>query len=317
MKLAPIALFIYNRPDHTRLCLQSLMNNPHAKNSKLYVFADGPKPGSDYKTLESIKEARQVIMEKNWCGEIKLIERDENLGLAKSIITGVNEILSNHDRIIVLEDDLILSTGFLEYMNAALQFYESEPKVFHISGFIYPIPKSKLPDQTFFLHNASCLGWGTWKRAWSNFNPDASDLLSKIPKSAYKDFNFGFGLSYIQMLKNAAAGKISSWAVRWYASIFINNGLSLHPNQSLVNNSGFDGSGVHSGIFDYQWNDNLAEHIKVTTIPLEISYNARKAIKKFYLTMKFYWKLEGLILRLGLYKYLKTIIVRRNIRTHH
>ncbi len=299
--LAPITLFIYNRPWHTRKCLESLVANPEAKDSVLYIFADGPKSGASAETLESIAAARAVAKEKQWCGEVIVIEREQNFGLAKSIMAGVAEVLDKHGKIIVLEDDLLLAPGFLEFMNGGLNLYENEEKVFHVSGFIYPVKKEEFPADTFFLYNASCLGWGTWSRAWKYFNPNAAELLTKIPKEEYKDFNFGMGLSFTKMLREAAEGKISSWAVRWYASIYINRGLSLHPNQSFVNNTGFDGSGVNSGIFDYQWNKNLAKKVKLEKIPLEISHQARMAVKRFYYKMKFYWKLEGLIKKLGLH----------------
>jgi len=159
MKLAPVALFVYNRTDHVQRTLKSLMVNELADRSDLYIFSDGPRENASEKQIQKIKEVRNLIREKKWCGKVEIIERKENLGLAVSIISGVTEVVNTYGKIIVLEDDLILSPGFLNYMNDGLSLYESDNRVFHIAGHIFET-NHELPD-TFFYNETSCWGWGT------------------------------------------------------------------------------------------------------------------------------------------------------------
>jgi hypothetical protein len=144
-----------------------------------------------------------------------------------------------------MEDDLVVSPDFLEYMNQALELYANNDEVISIHGFMYSVPPA-LP-QTVFLRGADCWGWATWRRGWELFEPDSQKLLKELDKSPDRaQFDFDGAFPYRQMLKDQAAGTIDSWAVRWYASAFLANKLTLYPGQSLVENIGQEGSGTHS-----------------------------------------------------------------------
>ena len=240
---APIALFVYNRPDHTQQTLVSLQKNTLAKNSHLYIFSDGPKKEKD---LPKVNEVRQLLKNINGFKSVTVKERKSNWGLAKSIIEGVTEIINLHERVIVLEDDIVTAPNFLSFMNTNLKFYENESSVACISGYVYPI--DGLPD-TFFLKGADCWGWATWKRAWKFFNPDGTLLYKELKKrKLLRLFNFNHTTSYNKMLIDQINGKNDSWAIRWYASTFLNNMYCLYPGNSLVINTGMDGSGTHCSI---------------------------------------------------------------------
>lgn len=256
MKLAPIVVFIYNRPHYLKKTLEALSRNQESKDSTLYIYCDGPKEGASKKDIDNIILAREVAREKKWCKEVIIVESDVNLGLSNSIISGVNEIIEKHDRIIVLEDDLVTSPYFLNYINTALEKYKDCDDVISIVGFTYPLKfKEHLPD-TYFLKNADCLGWATWKRGWSFFEKDANKLIEQLEsKNLVKEFNFNNQYPFIYMLKNVAKGKINSWAIRWYASSFVNQKLSLFPKKSLVRHIGNSGSNVkadNSDIFGWE-----------------------------------------------------------------
>ena len=238
---APIAFFAYNRPEHTKRSLESLSKCEGAAESELFIFCDGPKKPEDE---EAVKEVRALLKNRKWCGKVNIIERDENMGLANSIISGVTETVNRYERIIVLEDDLILSPQFLNYMNDALEIYKDNPRVMHISGYMFPV-REKLPE-TFFYRVASCWGWATWKRAWDRFENDPNKLMKDIEKTGRKwDFNINGSYVFYNFLLEQAAGKLDSWAIPWYASVFLADGLCLHPGRSLVQNIGYDGSGIH------------------------------------------------------------------------
>lgn len=285
MSLAPIVLFVYNRPQHTLRTLEALSNNDLANDSELYVFADGAKDNADEKTLSLIKEVREIIKSKVWCKKTILTEGKANKGLANSIIDGVTKVVKEHGKVIVLEDDLVTSPYFLRYMNDALDAYESNNKVACISGYIYPV-KDQLPD-TFFIKGADCWGWATWSRAWNVFETDGKKLLEELKnKSLTKEFDFENTYPYTLMLKEQIEGKNSSWAIRWYASAFLKNMYCLYPGTSLVQNIGTDGSGTHSGN-SKTWEVVLTDkEIAVKKIEAEQNAKGYSAFKTYFKSMQ-------------------------------
>jgi putative methyltransferase (TIGR04325 family) len=247
---APIALFVYNRPWHTEQTLNALSKNNFSEQSILYIYADGAKLNATDEQIENIKQVRNVIRSKQWCKEVHIIESDKNKGLANSIIDGVTNVVNKYGKIIVLEDDIITSPYFLKYMNDGLDIYKDEEKVVSIHAYQYPISPKGLPS-TFFMKGADCQGWATWDSSWSIFEKDANKLLNYIiDNNLQYEFDIQGAYPYTQMLKSQIEKKVDSWAIRWYASAFINNKYTLYPNKSIVYNIGFDNTGVHSGSFD-------------------------------------------------------------------
>ncbi|MBR6199760.1 MAG: hypothetical protein IKQ61_05800 [Spirochaetales bacterium] len=280
MAFAPIALFVYNRPDHTRRTLEALSQNELADQSHLFIFADGPKQNVSEDQLDRIRQTRAVIREKQWCGKVDIIEADKNKGLAQSIIDGVTKIVNEFGKIIVLEDDLLTGKYFLQYMNDGLDVYENENKVVEIHGFMYSHRK-ELPE-TFFIKGADCWGWATWKRAWALFNPDGQYLLDELQRRKLEYvFDFDNTYGYVDMLKGQIAGRNNSWAIRWLASAFLADCYTLYPSKSLVKNFGFDGSGTHCGDNDYLQNDEVYnERILVHKIDAVVENRAARKVFK-------------------------------------
>src|ERR1700744_1050421 len=170
--LAPIALFVYNRPDHTRRTLSYLQKNILAEESRLFIFSDGPKPPADETKVEQV---RQLIQEISGFKSVKIISSKQNLGLANSIIKGVTQLVNEYGKVIVFEDDLLSSPYTLEYFNEALTRYADEEKVMHIGAYMFGIDNKNLPE-TFFYRIVYSWVWATWNRAWKNFVPDIDVL---------------------------------------------------------------------------------------------------------------------------------------------
>ncbi len=280
-ELAPVIVFAYNRPDHLRKVLESLERNAESSASVLYVYCDGPKSDATPETRKNIEEVRAVAGERKWCGTVHVVAAEANRGLAKSVTSGVEDVLSIHGRVIVLEDDAVCSKYFLEYMNSALNLYEKNEDVISIAGYLYPF-ENKLPD-TFFLRGADCIAWATWSRGWQHFRYDASLLLVDIEQCGSKDhFEFNHSYPYVQMLLDQVEGKIDSWAIRWYASAYLAGKFTLYPGKSMVRNIGFDGSGINSGTSE-KWDTGANDfHPKVEAIPVEENLEARAAIERFF-----------------------------------
>lgn len=281
MKLSPVVLFTYNRPWHTKESVSALQENALAQESELIVFSDGPRSDKDKASVVSVREYLKTI---TGFKSVSIIERDKNFGLSQSIVSGVAEVVSVHGRVIILEDDLVSSRYFLNFMNEALEYYENEPKVISVHGYVYPV-HAALPD-TFFLRGADCWGWGTWKRGWDLFEPDGEKLLNEIrDRNLERDFDFDGNYPYTKMLKDQTRGKNDSWAIRWHASAYLSGKLTLYPGRSLVRNIGVDNSGTHSGkTFAY---DTMVseEPIRVSNIPIEENRFARNEIARYFRRM--------------------------------
>ncbi len=277
--IAPIVLFVYNRPYHTRKTLEALEKAELALESELFIFSDGAK---DANTIPKVNEVRSILSEPYTFKKITIIEREKNWGLAANIIDGVTDIVNQYGRVIVLEDDLEISPYGLRFFNDALDRYEHEDKVMEISGYMFPVKEeAKLPE-TFFFRVANSWGWATWKRAWYHFNPDIDELTANFSKEDIKRFSIDHSENFWKQVGEFKSGRINSWAIRWYLSSFNRDGLTLYPKQSMIQNIGTDGSGTHSDS-DIMYRIQLATQI-IRTFPKEIEENddAYKAIKYFY-----------------------------------
>lgn len=290
MKLAPISLFVYNRPKHLKQTVNALKKNRLAKESELFIFSDGPKNIEDQKKVDEVRQYLNII---TGFKKITIFKSKNNLGLANSIISGVTKVVNKYGKIIVLEDDLLTSPYFLQFMNEGLNFYEKENKVANIHGYVYPI-NFKLPE-TFFLRDPGCLGWGTWKNNWKLFNKNGMILLKEIKNNKLTyTFDYDNSYTFTDLLEKQVKGKVDSWAIRWYASLFINNKLTLYPGKSLVFHNGSDNSGTHGGVPDDYAVKLSNNSIKIQNVPIEENIFVRNKYIKYFRSIRPY-----LILRIG------------------
>ena len=278
MQSAPIAVFAYNRPDHLRRTVEALAANELAAASDLHVYSDGPRNEAAVALVRAVRDWLPQIRGFN---SVRVVQRSNNFGLAQSITSGVTELVNAHGRVIVLEDDMVTSPYFLRYMNEALELYAETPEVVSIHGYVYPV-NGPLPE-TFFLRGADCWGWATWRRGWAIFDADGKGLLAELEqRGLVREFDFGGSVAYTRMLRNQIDGKNDSWAVRWYASAFLADKLTLYPGRSLVQNIGNDGSGRHCGV-----TNTLATRVTLNPIRLERlecseSASARELFAEFF-----------------------------------
>lgn len=281
MILAPIILFVYNRPWHTQHTVEALQKNELASESELFIFADGSKINATEEQKENIRQVREYIKTISGFKEVHIEEAEQNKGLADSVISGVSKVIGKYGKVIVVEDDIVTSKGFLKYMNDALELYKYEEKVMHVAGYMYPIKNNRLPE-TFFYPATSCWGWATWKRAWDCFNSDAKDLYLKITNNKLIDvLNINTIHNFEKQLADNANGILNTWFIKWNASVIIKGGYSLYPRFSLVQNIGFDGTGEHCGENNEFYWEKLAQSIVVKKIEIKVSNEAVDALKNF------------------------------------
>lgn len=276
---APVILFVYNRPAHTRQAIESLLRNELAAETDLFVYSDAARNEND---REAVEEVRQIIHDIQGFKQTVIVERTRNQGLAQNIIEGVTDIVSRYGQAIVLEDDLVVAPYFLQFMNDALDTYRDEPQVGHIQACDFTHDPT-LPD-TFLIKFTGSWGWATWKRAWQYFNPDGKALLEELERRKL-DYTFDFNGKYgfTRMLRRQTEGKNNSWAIRWNASLFLRDMLSLNVGKSLVQNRGFDGSGTHCGGGNLYQAEIYLHQLPVRKItPIKENEKARAAYSRYY-----------------------------------
>lgn len=288
MSYAPILLFVYNRPLHTRKVIKSLQQNCLAKDSELFIYSDAAKTVEDELAVEDVR--KEIHSVSGFAG-VTIIERGKNWGLARNIIDGVTTRVKEFGKVIVLEDDLVVAPHFLRFMNDALEMYKDEPKVGHIQACEF-FEDSSLPD-TFLIKWTGSWGWATWERAWELFNSNGEALLKELEERKLTNaFDFNNAYRFTRMLRRQIAGKNNSWAIRWNASLFLKDVLSLNVGKSLVQNVGFDGTGTNCGGGGLYASNLYQEKLPVVKIePIEENKMARKAVENYYRrTNSFYAK---------------------------
>jgi hypothetical protein len=297
----PIALFTYNRPKHVRLLLETLTKCKRLDECEIHIFCDGPKSREHE---AGVAESRAVVQEYSAALGAEVVERVENLGLARSIVSGVSKLCSEYGRTIVVEDDFAVSPGFIDFMLQGLDRYQDESNVYQISGYMFPVTHAPKPD-AFFLPMATTWGWATWERAWRIFDWDATSSRTILSDSRVrKRFDLEGSYPYAAMLEQRLEGKNDSWGILFWWAIFKANGLVLHPRQSLVWNGGFDSSGTHCG--DYSWSnaetkDGFIEQHNQSTFELPQSVDVDEAafrrIKTFLRRQQYPSSLTGRLWR--------------------
>ena len=283
--LAPITFFAYNRPEHARITIEALKKNSLASESELFIFSDGAK-NDDENDLEKVKQVREYLKTIDGFKSVKIFERGKNYGCAKNIVDGVTQIVNEFGKIIVVEDDILTSPYFLNYVNDALELYKDDERVCNVDAYLSPFEFENMP-QSFFAPFVEIWGWGTWQRAWKYYEFDAGKLLDKITAGGGgQSFNFySDKQEFSKMLKMQAEGKLNTWDVQWYATNFLLNKLSLFPGKTLTQNIGFDGSGTHckKSASNKNINSPLAENYTgLEKIPVEINCKVWNAKLKKY-----------------------------------
>jgi hypothetical protein len=262
-QLAPVAVFAFRRPGLTRELLESLRRNPEIAETDVTVFVDGPRNEDEARLVQATCEA---VLGSD-IPSLRLVRRDRNLGLSESVRAGVTELCEVHGRVVVLEDDLVVSSTFLRYMNAALDRYADAEDVMHVTGFMYNVTLPTALDAAAFPA-ATPWGWATWKRAWRHYDHGAS-RASEVLDDPYRRHEFSLHGSYdwARILELDREGRVSSWDARWYLSMFLRGGMQVAPSRSLVENRGFGEGATHTDEKRPAWAASKAQEHVVTRWP--------------------------------------------------
>ncbi|HHX31748.1 MAG TPA: glycosyltransferase [Bacteroidales bacterium] len=259
--LAPVVIFVYNRPEHTKKTIEALSKNFLAEETEVFIYCDAAKNEKSKERVEQVRDYVDSLNKRSYFKSISIIKAQSNKGLAKSVISGVNEIIMKYGKVIVVEDDLISSKDFLQYMNDALNYYESNSKIWSISGFNIPIeiPRDYISD-VYLSYRGCSWGWATWSDRWEKVDWVVSDYDEfRRNYKLRQRFNRG-GRDLSDMLDLQMQGKIDSWAIRWCYTQSKLDMLTVYPVNTRIKNIGLDGSGTHSGVnshYDVELNSQL------------------------------------------------------------
>lgn len=242
MMNTPVVIFSYKRPDHLDRLLKSLLQNAEASSTDVFIYSDGPKSDADN---GDVARTREVAEQVSGFASVTVVKRKENIGLAKNIITGVSEVFEKYDRVIVLEDDLVVTPSFLKYMTSALNFYENA-EVMSVAGYSPIVELPKDYRFTTYTINRNCSwGWATWKRRWESVDWEVKDFDSFIADKSKRDKFNESGSDLWPMLLKQHTGVIGSWSIRFCYSAFCQGLVTVYPVRSFVLNDGADGSGTN------------------------------------------------------------------------
>jgi hypothetical protein len=244
----PIVLFAYDRPTHLRRTLEALAANDGAAESELVVYSDGPK---DAGSADSVQAVRDYLGAVDGFDSVTVVEREENMGLAASVIAGVTEVLERSASVIVMEDDLLTSRNFLDFVSGALATYEQRPDVFSVTGYNYPLRMpSTYREDAYLSYRSSSWGWGTWRDRWNHVDWSVSDYTEFLRDARAQELFRRGGDDLAPMLALQMSGELDSWSIRFDYAHYKHDAFCVHPVVSKVQNIGFDGSGVHCGESD-------------------------------------------------------------------
>lgn len=275
-EFAPTAVFAFRRPGHLKYTLDALAANVGAELTRVTVFVDGPRNEEEQTDVNLVVTEAEIPRPFK---HLEIVSQPSHLGLSASITSGISAILAEHESAVVVEDDIVTSRNFLQFMNIGLQRFRDDDRVISIHGYNYPVAI----ESPFFLRGADCWGWATWRRGWALYEPDGVELLNRLrAEGLTEQFDFNGAFPYTQMLEDQVVGKVDSWAIRWYASAFLANRLTLYPGRTLVRNIGHDGTGTHGGATDKYAGDLAYATPRLADIDVVESATARAALESFF-----------------------------------
>jgi hypothetical protein len=299
--LSPVLIFTYKRLDTLKLTIEALKKNHLSELTILYVFSDAAKSEKDQHQVQSVRDYITTI---TGFKSITIFQSEKNKGLAKSIIEGVTKIFEFYDKVIVLEDDLITTSNFINFMNESLVHFQTTQKVFSISGYSFSLsnPKTDYPSDGYLINRGWSWGWATWKDRWENIDWEVRDYpLFKSNKMAQKEFALG-GSDLNKMLREQMESDLDSWAIRWFYHQYKIKGLTFYPHFSKVFNAGFDEYATHTKGSDKRYRPLMDGSNKTLfNYPDEIKEDAKfqkKFQKKMSVKRRIWGKIETMFNKL-------------------
>ncbi len=241
----PVLLIIFNRPATTQKVFQEIQK---AKPPKLFVSADGPRPGNQ-QDLDKCKAAREIIKQVDWPCELYTNFRDGNLGCSIGPSSGISWFFENVGEGIILEDDCVPHPTFFRFCDELLDRYRADQRVMTISGNNFQFGQKRSIYSYYFSRFPHIWGWATWRRAWKHFDVKIS-LWPEIKNGNWLNDLFDnrkLAKTFTTLFDKVYKGEIVTvWDYQWTFASLVQGGLTVIPNVNLVSNIGFLPEGTHT-----------------------------------------------------------------------
>lgn len=270
-----IALFSFNRPDLFQRTLIALSRNQLADKTSLTIFCDGPRREKDEPGTRAVRE---LAKKAQGFASVEVVERPKNMGCAASIIDGLTEMFRLHERLIVIEDDIVTSSYTLRFLSEGLARYADNEKVFNLAAWSPPhiarnIP-ANYPYDVYAIPRFNCWGWASWRDRFQDIDWDVQDYqIFKNSPQLRKAFNAG-GDDLSLMLDDQMQGKIDAWDIRADYARFKKNMLGINPVRSYALNIGM-GSGTHTTTATTYWDSDISLAMEHPRFMEDVSIDAR------------------------------------------
>ncbi|GAB4024875.1 glycosyltransferase [Spirosoma koreense] len=292
---APVLLFAYKRPIELESTLKALQANHLAADSDLYIFVDAAKRPDD---APKVAQVHQIL---DAASGFRSIHRDyatSNIGCADSIIRGVSEVLAKHPAAIIVEDDLITAPNFLDFMNQGLKKYARNSRVFSVSGYTLPFQRpSGYTKDGYCIPRHSPWGWATWSDRWQSVDWAMTDYPEFVAdRRQQKAFNQG-GSDLVRMLQDQMEGRADAWDIRFCYNRFKQNGLTVYPTRSKVQNIGFGKDATHTDIYNrYKTllDDGVQRVFDLPDVVQSTDYYHRQTLRHYSIPVRIYNRLKTL-----------------------
>ena len=241
----PVLFLIFNRPEITARVFQEIRR---AKPARLYIAADGPRLNHP-DDQELCNRTRQVCDSIDWGCEVKTLFQDENLGCRNAVSTAINWFFEDVEEGIILEDDCLPEPSFFQYCEELLDHFRNDSRIMAISGDNFQDGISRTEYSYYFSRYPHCWGWATWKAAWEKWDGDLTDweeLRDSFFFNSVEKINTPFYSYWTKIFDDVKKGKIDSWNYPWIYSCWVQNGLTVLPDNNLVRNIGFGEHATHT-----------------------------------------------------------------------
>jgi hypothetical protein len=242
---SPVLFLTFNRLDTTKKVFEVVKQ---AKPPKLYLASDGARVNKSGEK-EVVESVRNFLLNNiDWQCEVKTLFREHNLGCGKAVSSAINWFFENEEMGIILEDDCLPSISFFRFCDELLMRYKDDQRIMHISGDNFQDGISRGDGSYYFSQISHVWGWAAWRRAWKLYDFEMKSLNNFINYKVYKNIwkQNKVQKYWLKQFKNVSLGKIDTWDYQWNYCLIVNNGLSILPNENLVENIGFNSEATHT-----------------------------------------------------------------------
>lgn len=241
----PVLFLIFNRPAHTARVFEVIRQ---AQPERLYVAADGPRPGREGE-LELCQHTRAVVDAVDWPCHVERLYRSENLGCGRAVSGALDWVFSHEESAIILEDDCLPHPHFFTLMSKLLGRLETDHSIGMVGG-VRLAPRFITPRSDFYTsRHVPVWGWATWRTRWSKYDFRMGELDAEATRRAIRT-SLGEHRDVIahwtDLFDRVRSGLLDTWDVQWCYTMWKEGWRAFMPRENYITNIGFGDDATHT-----------------------------------------------------------------------